>query len=204
MFGGFAVLTLLALGTLPFLPHAYSAEEIVDPEARKLPNSLLIIALAGVLAYDIWRDRMGGTVLVGATLTEQIESPTPLPLAILCRGALASVFLAACQPQRGDCLRHPHAGTASIVLLIGKPSLTLFVVRRLRVERAVELRAAVHPWTRVYHDFDESGRMMSFAIMMQMIGLGGGPLIRQLLDGSRYRSAELLCVALLLSAMHCC
>jgi MFS family permease len=46
-------------------------------------------------------------------------------------------------------------------------------------------------------DFDESGRMMSFAIMMQMIGLGGGPLIAgQLLDGSGYRSAELLCVAL--------
>jgi hypothetical protein len=33
--------------------------------------------------------------------------------------------------------------------------------------------------------------------MMQMIGLGGGPLIAaQLLDGTGYRSAELLCVAL--------
>ncbi|MGG2329559.1 hypothetical protein ACE40V_24720, partial [Salmonella enterica] len=39
--------------------------------------------------------------------------------------------------------------------------------------------------------------MMAFAVAMQMIGLGGGPLIAApLIDGQSYRTVELVCIAL--------
>jgi predicted MFS family arabinose efflux permease len=112
-------------------------------------------------------------------------------------GALASVFLAGRVSRNGAIAFGILAGAASIVLLMGQPSLTLFVAGVCGFN---VLWNFVLPFIlgRVC-DFDESGRMMSFAIMMQMIGLGGGPLIAaQLLDGSGYRSAELLCIALFL------
>lgn len=199
MFGAFAVLTLFALGTLPFLPHAYSAEEMVNPEARQLPNGLLIVALAGVLAYNIAQGIAWAVLFLvgtGAGLAEQsVANALFLSQILAVGGALASVFLAGHVSRNGAIAFGILAGAASIVLLIGKPSLMLFVVGVCGFN---VLWNFVLPFIlgRVC-DFDESGRMMSFAIMMQMIGLGGGPIIAgQLLDGSGYRSAELLCVAL--------
>ena len=201
MFGVFAVLTLLALGTLPFLPHAYSAEEMVNPEARQLPTSLLIVALAGVLSYNLAQGIAWAVLFLvgtGAGLEEQsVANALFLSQILAVGGALASVFLAGRVSRNGAIAFGILAGAASIVLLIGKPSLLLFVVGVCGFN---VLWNFVLPFIlgRVC-DFDESGRMMSFAIMMQMIGLGGGPLIAgQLLDGSGYRSAELLCVALFL------
>jgi predicted MFS family arabinose efflux permease len=189
MFAGFAVLTLLALGTLPFLPHAYSAEEMVNPEA------------AGVLAYNVAQGIAWALLFlvgIGAGLEEQaVANALFLSQILAVGGALASVFLAGRVSRNGAIAFGILAGAASIVLLMGQPSLTLFVVGVCGFN---VLWNFVLPFIlgRVC-DFDESGRMMSFAIMMQMIGLGGGPLIAgQLLDGSGYRSAELLCIALFL------
>ena len=199
MFIGFAVLSLASLLTLPFLPHAYSAEEMVNPEARQLGTPLLVVALAGVLAYNLAQGIAWAVLFlvgVGAGLGEQAVADALFLSQILAvGGSLASVFLAGHVNRNGAIAFGILAGAASIALLIGKPSLTLFVVG---VYGFNVLWNFVLPFIlgRVC-DFDESGRMMSFAIMMQMIGLGGGPLIAgQLLDGSGYRSAELLCVGL--------
>lgn len=199
MFIGFAVLSLASLLTLPFLPRAYSAEEMVNPEARQLGTPLLVVALAGVLAYNLAQGIAWAVLFlvgVGAGLGEQAVADALFLSQILAvGGALASVFLAGHVSRNGAIAFGILAGAASIALLIGKPSLTLFVVGVCGFN---VLWNFVLPFIlgRVC-DFDESGRMMSFAIMMQMIGLGGGPLIAgQLLDGSGYRSAELLCVGL--------
>jgi len=199
MFAGFAVLTLLALGTLPFLPRAYSAEEMVNPEARQLPTALLIVALAGVLSYNVAQGIAWAVLFlvgIGAGLAEQsVANALFLSQILAVGGALASVFLAGRVSRNGAIAFGILAGAASIALLIGQPSLILFVAGVCGFN---VLWNFVLPFIlgRVC-DFDESGRMMSFAIMMQMIGLGGGPLIAaQLLDGSGYRSAELLCIAL--------
>ncbi|WP_083554690.1 MFS transporter [Novosphingobium sp. NDB2Meth1] len=199
MFIGFAVLSLASLLTLPFLPHAYSAEEMVNPEARQLGTPLLVVALAGVLAYSLAQGIAWAVLFlvgVGAGLGEQAVADALFLSQILAvGGALASVFLAGHVNRNGAIAFGILAGAASIALLIGKPSLTLFVVGVCGFN---VLWNFVLPFIlgRVC-DFDESGRMMSFAIMMQMIGLGGGPLIAgQLLDGSGYLSAELLCVGL--------
>lgn len=199
MFIAFAVLSLAALATLPFLPHAYSAQNMVNPEARQLPAAMLVVALAGVLAYNIAQGIAWAVLFlvgIGAGLAEQAVADALFLSQILAvGGALASVFLAGHISRNGAIAFGILAGAASIALLIGKPSLTLFVVGVCGFN---VLWNFVLPFIlgRVC-DFDESGRMMSFAIMMQMIGLGGGPLIAaQLLDGTGYRSAELLCVAL--------
>lgn len=199
MFIGFAVLSLASLGTLPFLPHAYSPEEMVNPEARQLATPLLVVALAGVLAYNIAQGIAWAVLFlvgIGAGIAEQsVADALFLSQILAVGGALASVFLAGHVSRNGAIAFGILAGAASIALLIGKPSLTLFVIGVCGFN---VLWNFVLPFIlgRVC-DFDESGRMMSFAIMMQMIGLGGGPLIAgQLLDGSGYRSAELLCVAL--------
>ena len=50
-------------------------------------------------------------------------------------------------------------------------------------------------------DFDEQGRMMGPAIAMQMIGLGGGPLLAaQLIEGGSYYFAEIVCIAFFLTS----
>ena len=199
MFVGFAVLSLAALGTLPFLPHAYSAEEMVNPEARQLAAPMLVVALAGVLAYNIAQGIAWAVLFlvgIGAGLAEQsVADALFLSQILAVGGALASVFLAGRVNRNGAIAFGILAGAASIALLIGKPSLALFVTGVCGFN---VLWNFVLPFIlgRVC-DFDEGGRMMSFAIMMQMIGLGGGPLIAgQLLDGSGYHSAEILCVAL--------
>lgn len=199
MFIGFAVLSLASLATLPFLPHAYSAEEMVNPEARQLATPMLVVALAGVLAYNVAQGIAWAVLFlvgIGAGLAEQsVANALFLSQILAVGGALASVFLAGHVSRNGAIAFGILAGAASIALLIGKPSLTLFIVGVCGFN---VLWNFVLPFIlgRVC-DFDESGRMMSFAIMMQMIGLGGGPLIAgQLLDGSGYRSAEILCVAL--------
>ncbi|MBY0392542.1 MAG: hypothetical protein K2Q27_04655, partial [Novosphingobium sp.] len=132
MFIGFAVLSLASLLTLPFLPHAYSAEEMVNPEARQLGTPLLVVALAGVLAYNLAQGIAWAVLFlvgVGAGLGEQAVADALFLSQILAvGGALASVFLAGHVNRNGAIAFGILAGAASIALLIGKPSLTLFVV----------------------------------------------------------------------------
>ena len=112
-------------------------------------------------------------------------------------GALASVFLAERIPRDVAIAGGILGGAASIALLLGHPGVMLFTVGVCGFN---VLWNFVLPFIlgRI-GDFDESGRMMSFAIAMQMIGLGGGPLIAApLIDGKGFRLVELVCIALFL------
>lgn len=203
MFGAFGVLTLLALATARFVPHGYDAEEMINPEARQLSRALLLVALAGVLSYNLAQGIAWAVLFlvgVGAGLGEQsVADALFLSQILAVGGALSSVFLAGHVSRNGAIAFGILMGAASIALLVGRPSLLLFTAGVCGFNL---LWNFVLPFIlgRVC-DFDESGRMMSFAIAMQMIGLGGGPIIAShLLDGSGYRSAELLCIALFLAS----
>ena len=88
-------------------------------------------------------------------------------------------------------------GAASIALLLGTPGLWLF---------AAGVCGFNILWNFVLPfilgrigDFDTSGRMITIAVAMQMIGLGGGPLIAApLIDGSGFRTVLIVCIALFL------
>jgi predicted MFS family arabinose efflux permease len=201
LFIAFAVLSGLALITVPFVPHGYGAAQSTRPGVRQLPTALLAVALLAVLAYNIAQGIAWAVLsLVGtsAGLAEQSVANALFAsqgLAVL--GALASVFLAERIPRDRAIAGGILGGAASIALLLGHPGLALFTAGVCGFNI---LWNFVLPFIlgRI-GDFDESGRMMSFAIAMQMIGLGGGPLIAApLIDGKGFRIVELVCIALFL------
>lgn len=199
MFGGFAVLSTLALVAVPFVPHGLADDAPPRASARQLPGLMLIVALAAVLAYNLAQGIAWAVLfLVGtsAGLAEQdVANALFLSQILAIGGALASVFLADRAPRDAAITVGILGGAASIALLLGTPGAVLFTAGVCGFN---VLWNFVLPFIlgRV-GDFDESGRMMAFAVAMQMIGLGGGPLIAApLIDGQSYRTVELVCIAL--------
>ncbi len=197
----FAALSAVALVTVPFVPHGYGAGETARPGVRQLPPVMLAIALAAVLAYNIAQGIAWAVLFLvgtGAGIAEQSVANALFASQILAvGGALASVFLAERLHRDLAIAGGILGGAFSIALLLGTPGLGLFT---LGVCGFNVLWNFVLPFIlgRI-GDFDESGRMMSFAVAMQMIGLGGGPLIAApLIDGKSYRVVELVCIALFL------
>ena len=203
LFYVFAALSAAALFTIPFVPHSAAVASEPSPEARALPFAMLVIALGGVLAYNIAQG-MAWSVLAlvgtGAGLAVQsVANALFLSQALAVAGALASVFLAHRLNRNFAIAFGILVGAASISLLLGRPSLTLFTVAVCGFN---VLWNFVLPFIlgRIC-DFELSGRMMAFAVSMQMIGLGVGPFINsKLLETGGYRGVELVCIALFLTS----
>jgi predicted MFS family arabinose efflux permease len=203
LFYAFAALSVLALLTIRFVPHAYSSEEMANPEARQLSRLFLLSALAGVLAYNLAQGIAWAILFLvgtGAGIDQQhVADALFLSQILAIGGALSSVFLADKLNRNAAIATGIMAGAASIALLLGKPTFILFTVGVCGFN---VLWNFVLPFIlgRIC-DFDESGRMMSYAIAMQMAGLGAGPLIAaQLLDGSGYRTVELVCITMFVAS----
>ncbi len=201
LFMVFGALSALALVSVLFVPHGYGAAQMARPGIRQLPVSLLAIALLAVLAYNIAQGIAWAVLfLVGtsAGISEQaVANALFASQGLAVGGALASVFLAERIPRDLAIAGGILGGAASIALLLGTPGLLLFTVGVCGFN---VLWNFVLPFIlgRI-GDFDASGRMMSFAVAMQMIGLGGGPLIAApLIDGKSFRVVELVCIALFL------
>ena len=199
LFTVFAGLSVVALITVPFVPHGYGAGSGARPGVRQLPNAMLAVALAAVLAYNVAQGIAWAVLfLVGtsAGLAEQsVANALFASQALAVGGALASVFLAERLHRDVAIAGGILGGAASIALLLGTPGLVLFTVGVCGFNI---LWNFVLPFIlgRI-GDFEASGRMMSFAVAMQMIGLGGGPLIAApLIDGKSFRVVELVCIAL--------
>lgn len=203
LFGAFAIASALALITIGQVPRAFVEDAMDNPEARQLSRGLLGVALAGVLAYNLAQGIAWAVLFLvgtGAGLGEQqVADSLFLSQVVAIAGALASVFLASKLNRNAAIAFGILVGAASIALLLGKPSLTLFT---LGVCGFNFLWNFVLPFIlgRIC-DFDTSGRMMSLAIAMQMTGLGGGPLIAaRLIDGTGYGAVLALCIALFLAS----
>lgn len=203
LFGGFAVLCLLALATLPFLPRAYSAEDMANPEARQLPGGLILTALAGVLAYNLAQGIAWATLFligIAAGHAEQgVADALFVSQVLAVGGALASVFLAGRVSRHGAIAVGILGGAASISLLVGQPSYPVFLIAVCGFN---VLWNFVLPFILgKVCDFEVSGRMMSYAISLQMIGLGGGPILAaSLIDGGEYLLVEVACIALFIAS----
>ncbi|MBU0557137.1 MAG: MFS transporter [Alphaproteobacteria bacterium] len=199
LFLGFAACSAAAMVTAAFVPRAFSISAMPNPEARQLPRVLLAVALLGVLSYNVAQGIAWAILFllgVDAGLAEQsVANALFLSQVLAIAGALAAVFLAARINRNFAIGFGILAGGASIAILLDHPSLALFT---LGVCGFNVLWNFVLPFIlgRIC-DFEESGRMMSFAIAVQMIGLGSGPLVAAaLLERSGYRATGLVCVAL--------
>lgn len=197
----FAGLSATGLLTLMHVPHASSVREAASPTARQLGLGMLGVALGGVLAYNLAQGIAWAILfLVGidAGLGEQqVANALFVSQIFAIFGALGSVFLAERLGRWGAIAFGVLAGAACIALLLGRPGFALFLVGVCGFNM---LWNFVLPFIlATVGDFDVHGRMMGPAIAMQMIGLGGGPLLAaQLIGDGTYRSAELVCIGFFL------
>lgn len=201
LFGVFALLLLAGFLTLRHIPTSSAARAEPSPTARQLGLGLLGIGLAGVLAYNTAQGIAWAILFlvgIGAGHSEGAVAQALFVSQILAvAGALGSVFLAERLGRWLPIAFGVLAGAGCIALLIGKPDMAAFL---FAVCGFNFLWNFVLPFILgAVSDFDEQGRMMGPAIAMQMIGLGGGPLLAaQLIADGSYRAAEIACIAFFL------
>lgn len=203
LFFAFAAICAAAMVTVLYVPTAYHAEVASNPKARQISSALVFIALAGVLAYNLAQGIAWGILAlvgIGAGHPEQAVADALFFSQILAiAGALVAVFLAHRINSHLAIALGIFGGAASIALLVGQPSYLLFVVAVCGFNL---LWNFVLPFILAkVCEFETQGRMMSYAIALQMIGLGGGPLLAApLIAGGSYVPAELVCIAMFIAS----
>lgn len=201
LFGLFAVFLMIGFATLRHVPQSSKARTQPSPTARQLSLNMLIIGLAGVLAYNMAQGIAWAILFLVGIAAGHSEGEVAQALfvsqlfAIL--GALGSVFLAERMGRWLPIALGMAFGAGCIAMLMGQPALGIFLMAVCGFNL---LWNFVLPFILgAVSDFDTSGRMMGPAIAMQMIGLGGGPLLAaQLITDGSYRPAELACIAFFL------
>lgn len=197
LFMAFCVILLGGLATLRHVPANRDAHLEASPTARQLGGGGLVIGLAGVLAYNMAQGIAWAILFLVGIAAGHSEGAVAQALfaSQICAiaGALGSVFLAERLGRAGPIAIGVLAGAGCIALLLGTPSMPVFLVAVCGFNL---LWNFVLPFILgTVSDFDAQGRMMGPAIAMQMIGLGAGPLLAaQLIGDGQYRSAELACI----------
>ena len=203
LFAIFAFLLTAGFAALRHVPASNSARIVPSPTARQLGLGFLVVGLMGVLAYNIaqgiaWailflvgiRAGHSGPDVTQALFVSQI-------FAVI--GALGSVFFAERLGRWLPIAVGVLLGAACIALMMGKPGLTVFLIAVCGFNLLWNFALPII--LGAVSDFDEQGRMMGPAIAMQMIGLGGGPLLAaQLIGGGSYHSAEVVCIVFFLTS----
>lgn len=201
LFTVFAVFLTAGFATLRHVPTSSAARAESSPTARQLGMGLLAVSLAGVLAYNMAQGIAWAILFLVGTGAGHAEADVAQALFVsqifAVVGALGSVFLSEQFGRWRPIAFGILAGAGCIALLIGKPGIGAFVVAVCGFNF---LWNFVLPFILgAVSDFDERGRMMGPAIAMQMMGLGGGPLLAaQLIGDGNYRIAELACIGFFL------
>ena len=174
-----SVLTLAALGTLPFLPSTPDVVDDVRPTARQMPMLVIVVAMLGVLAYNsaiaiAWANLF----LIGMEIRpdeQAIANALLLCQFVAIGGALSAVFLETRLGTWKPLLIGIFGGAAFIAMLLGEPVYLAFVVAVCGFNF---LWNFVMPFIlSAVTDMDTRGSMMTYAIAVQMTGLGFGPFI---------------------------
>jgi predicted MFS family arabinose efflux permease len=199
VFGAFAIVTSLGLFTLGRLPASSRGRDQISPTAARLPRGGVIVALAGVLAYNLAQGIAWANLsLIGtaARIGDQtVADDLFLSQIFAVAGALLSVALAGRAPRGLLIAIGILGGGASIALLTPGPTTLTFGVAVCGFNF---LWNFVLPFIlATVGDFDPRGRTISPAIALQMIGLGLGPILSGVLvgDGGGFMIVEGVCVA---------
>ncbi len=203
LFYVFGAICLLSLPTAFLVCNAHPQTSEAGTRARQLGKSLILLALAGVLAYNIAIGIAWGILaLVGmaAGFSEQaVADALFLSQVVAIGGALASVFLAERISSHLAIAVGIIGGALSIGLLISKPGYEIFLIAVCGFNGLWNF-ALPFILSKVC-DFETRGRMMSYAIALQTIGVGVGPLLAGTLIGNGdYTSSQVLCMALFIAS----
>lgn len=203
LFYAFAAICAAAMVTVFYVPAAYHAAVVRNPRARQLSSALVFVALAGVLAYNLAQGIAWGILAlvgIGAGHPEQAVADALFLSQILAiAGALSAVFLAHRINSHLAIAVGIFGGAASIALLIDEPGYSRFLIAVCGFNL---LWNFVLPFILAkVCDFELQGRMMSYAIALQMIGLGGGPLLAApLIAGGSYLPAVVVCIGMFIAS----
>ena len=193
----FAAVTALGFLTVNHVPRSSQHREEVSPTAVQLSPRVIIVGLAGVLAYNIAQGiAWANLALIGgaAHMADQaVANDLFLSQLVAVAGALLSVVLAGMGRRALMIGIGVIGGALFIALLIGQPSPLLFLIAVCGFNF---LWNFVLPFIlSAVGDLDLHGRVMSPAIAMQMIGLGLGPILSgRLIQAGGFTRVEMVCV----------
>lgn len=194
----FAVVTLLSIMTAPFLPRSSGDRHPHEHHTRPSPPMLMMgAALAGVLVYNLAQGIAWANLFligVAAELQEQtVANALFVSQIVAVGGALAAIVLAERIGRMPVFAAGILGGVLCIGLLIGKPDAVTFL---FAVCGFNFLWNMVQPFILgAVNEMDRDGLMMRTAIAMQMIGLGGGPILSARLIGSGdFTAVEWVCI----------
>ena len=199
-----ALLTALAAGTLPWLPHGANNRVETRPNAVSVGLPMLIVALVAVLLYNTaigiaWANLF----LIGMDIRpeeQSIANALLLSQFVAIFGAVVPVFLQVRLGRWLPLIAGVLGAAGSIALLLYKPSYLIFVL-------------AVCGFNFMWNFFlpflmgsvsDMSEReIMSIAVALQMTGLGFGPFIaaRILGENGDFQTMMIVTVVLLLVSL---
>jgi predicted MFS family arabinose efflux permease len=193
----FAAVTAIGFVTVKHVPRSSQHREEISPTAVQLSPRVIVVGLAGVLAYNIAQGiAWANLALIGdaAHMAEQaVADDLFVSQLVAVAGALLSVVLAGMGRRALMIAIGVVGGALFIALLIGQPTALLFL---LAVCGFNFLWNFVLPFIlSAVGDLDLHGRVMGPAIAMQMIGLGLGPILSgRLIQGGGFLQVEVVCI----------
>ncbi|MCK0532808.1 MFS transporter [Sphingobium agri] len=198
IFLAFAVATLLSMMCAPFLPRSSDDRHVEESHAASSPAiPIMIAALAGVLVYNLAQGiAWANLFLIGiaAGLGEQkVADALFISQVVAVGGALAAIILAERIGRMSVFVVGIWGGVACIGMLIGKPGSATFLIAVCGFNFLWNM---VQPFILgAVNEMDGKGLMMRAAIAVQMIGLGGGPILSGRLIGSGdFTLVEAVCI----------
>ena len=195
IFIGFAAVVLVGIGLVGYLPDQAKNEGDVPEAAEPLNIKLLLPALLGYLAYNIsqgivWAylfligvsNGLGEQVVANALFVSQVFGVVGALIAIVVSARVVGRFA----PLTIGIL----GGAVFIALLLLKVDYFIYLVAvcgfNLMWNKVLPFILAA------ISDFDLRGRVMPFALAIQMFGLAVGPYIAsQIVGDGNYRAVEL-------------
>ena len=178
----FAGGTAIGFATIPFVPTSSSARQAPSATAVQLSVPLLTMGLLAVLAYNIamgssWANL--GLIGVNANLPDAgVTNALAVSQFVAIGGALAVLMLGRQLGRNRALVFGILAGAASIGALGGFRSLAAYTIAVCALKFSWNF---MQPFIlAAVADFDINGRMMSFAVAVQMVGLSLGPILSSL------------------------
>lgn len=198
IFLAFAAASLLSILCAPFLPRSSEDRHVEKSHAAPaLAIPIMVAALAGVLVYNLAQGiAWANLFLIGiaADLGEQkVADALFISQVVAVGGALAAIVLAERIGRMSIFVVGILGGVACIGMLIGKPGSTTFLIAVCGFNFLWNM---VQPFILgAVNEMDGKGLMMRAAIAVQMIGLGGGPILSGRLIGSGdFTLVEAVCI----------
>tara|TARA_B110000858_G_scaffold80356_1_gene93107 strand:+ start:15204 stop:16367 length:1164 start_codon:yes stop_codon:yes gene_type:complete len=196
-----AVLTLIALFTIKYVPISSASQEESRPSAVQLGIGWLILALFSVFAYNAAIGLAWANLFLIGMDIEPNEQTVANGLLIAqfagIAGALGAVYLSDRIGSFWPFSLGVIVAAVCISFLLAEPSILIFGI-------AVSGFNALWNFTLPYllsivGDMDSKSRMMTLAIAIQMVGLGSGPYLASKLfeSGFGFKEMEIITIVAL-------